>query len=103
MLWSAVLRPARLYSRCHSTISRAQPCQVYFDLSKSSDPSVSTTPDYLTPVQRDQLEGALRVDQAGEVAANYIYKGQLAVLGKDPQSGPLIQVGHPDLQPDFVH
>jgi len=33
----------------------------------------------------------LRVDQAGEVAANYIYKGQLAVLQRDRATAALIQ------------
>jgi ubiquinone biosynthesis monooxygenase Coq7 len=32
------------------------------------------------------------VDQAGEIAANWIYRGQFAVLGRDPRVGPLIQV-----------
>jgi len=31
------------------------------------------------------------VDQAGEVAANWIYRGQHFVLGKQPLTGPLIQ------------
>jgi len=83
------LRPQRIVRRYIS--SRAQPSGVYFDSAKSSDPSVSTTPDNLSAAQRYELESALRVDQAGEVAANYIYKGQLAVLGNDPKSGPLIQ------------
>ena len=42
--------------------------------------------------EKRSLDAALRVDQAGEVAANYIYMGQLAVLGRDPVCGPLIQV-----------
>jgi len=32
----------------------------------------------------------IRVDRAGEVAANWIYSGQSAVLGTDPQVGKLI-------------
>lgn len=101
---TAALRHARLLRRYNSTVSRTQPCQVYFNQAKSSEPSVSTTPDHLSPAQRDELERALRVDQAGEVAANYIYKGQLAVLGQDPQSGPLIKVFHSDYlqEPEFT-
>lgn len=38
------------------------------------------------------LDSALRVDQAGEVAANYIYKGQHFILGRDKATGPMIQV-----------
>ena len=34
----------------------------------------------------------VRVDQAGEIGANWIYKGQMAVLGKDKKVGPIIQV-----------
>jgi ubiquinone biosynthesis monooxygenase Coq7 len=52
---------------------------------------VATTPDDITTAQRDALDRALRVDQAGEVAANWIYKGQLLVLGRDAIAGPIIQ------------
>lgn len=55
-------------------------------------PAVSTTPRNLTPQQRYALDSAIRVDQAGEVAANWIYRGQLFVLGRDLSAGPLIQV-----------
>jgi ubiquinone biosynthesis monooxygenase Coq7 len=65
----------------------------YTDSSNLLDPSVTTTPDNINPVQRAALDSALRVDQAGEVAANWIYKGQLLVLGRDPSVGPIIQVG----------
>ncbi len=34
----------------------------------------------------------IRVDRAGELAANWIYSGQSAVLGTDPQVGKLIRV-----------
>ncbi|QRW27644.1 ubiquinone biosynthesis monooxygenase COQ7 [Rhizoctonia solani] len=37
----------------------------------------------LLHLRTEGLEAALRVDQAGEVAANYIYMGQMAVLGSD--------------------
>jgi ubiquinone biosynthesis monooxygenase Coq7 len=46
----------------------------------------------LSPEQREVLASAVRVDQAGEIAANWIYRGQMAVLGKDPKAGPVIQV-----------
>ena len=67
------------------------PSSAYFDSTRTSDPSVSSTPDDLSPSQRKLLEAALRVDQAGEVAANYIYEGQLAVLRRDPATAALIQ------------
>jgi len=74
-----------------SSQSRPQPSAAYFDPSKTTDPSVTRTPENLTEAQREELQSALRVDQAGEVAANYIYKGQLAVFQRDPKYGPLIQ------------
>lgn len=43
-------------------------------------------------MERATLNSAIRVDQAGEVAANWIYKGQMAVLGRDPTVGRVIQV-----------
>ncbi len=49
-------------------------------------------PDDLSSSQRRVLEAALRVDQAGEVAANYIYAGQFVVLRRDPAAAALIQV-----------
>lgn len=52
---------------------------------------MATTPPDLTQKQRDILDVALRVDQAGEIAANWIYKGQMAVLGRDRTTGPIIQ------------
>lgn len=55
--------------------------------------AVTTSPDGLSSKQRRMLDAALRVDHAGELAANWIYRGQLAVLGKDADVGPLIQVG----------
>ncbi|KAF8892696.1 ubiquinone biosynthesis protein Coq7 [Infundibulicybe gibba] len=48
-------------------------------------------PTVAAPAQREVLDTALRVDQAGEVAANWIYQGQLFVLGHDRTAGPLIQ------------
>lgn len=80
--------------QCRHTLATARPTPsaIYMDPSKSRDPAVATTPDDITVVQREALDSALRVDLAGEVAANWIYKGQLSVLGKDPAVGPLIQV-----------
>ena len=76
-----------------SSHSRPLPSAAYFDPSKGMDPSITQTPENLTEARREELHSALRVDQAGEVAANYIYKGQLAVFQTDPKYGPLIQVG----------
>ena len=87
-----LLRPlTRVRYLSVSLHSQPQPSAMYFDPSKATDPSVTQTPENLTEAQREELQSALRVDQAGEVAANYIYKGQLAVFQRDPQYGPLIQ------------
>lgn len=53
------------------------------------------TPE-LTPVQRRVLERLIRVDQAGELGANYIYRGQHAVvkLKGDKKTTDLVQVSH---------
>lgn len=64
---------------------------VYMDPKKTKDPAVSTTPRNITKEQRAALEAAIRVDQAGEVAANWIYMGQYAVLGREPKTGALLQ------------
>jgi 3-demethoxyubiquinol 3-hydroxylase len=77
----------RLARTTASTASSA-----YTDPSSPQRPAVATTPADITQEQRDFLDAALRVDQAGEVAANWIYRGQMAVLGRDPISGPIIQV-----------
>lgn len=51
------------------------------------------TPE-LTPIQRRVLERLIRVDQAGELGANYIYRGQHAVvaLKSDKKTADLVQV-----------
>lgn len=65
--------------------------------SASPDPATRTSPKDLTPKQRQVLERIVRVDQAGELGANYIYMGQLAVLsrGKDKRVADLVQVRLP--------
>ena len=46
----------------------------------------------LTPNQKKLIDSMIRIDQAGEIGANYIYKGQIAILGNDKKVGPIIQV-----------
>jgi len=46
----------------------------------------------LTPKQKKLIDSMIRIDQAGEIGANYIYKGQIAILGNDKKVGPIIQV-----------
>ncbi|KAF7322762.1 5-demethoxyubiquinone hydroxylase, mitochondrial [Mycena chlorophos] len=70
--------------------SRAQPSAAYLKKANAALPAVSTTP-HISDAQRQQLDSALRVDQAGEIAANYIYMGQMFVLRRDPAMKPLVQ------------
>jgi ubiquinone biosynthesis monooxygenase Coq7 len=84
------LSAARPYSS--SSVKQGLASSVYVEQRPSFSPATHETPSDLTRPEREALEAALRVDQAGEVAANYIYMGQLAVLGRDPRVGPLIQV-----------
>jgi len=83
---AAVARSARSFATATPNASSA-----YTDHSRLNEPAVATTPPDLTQKQRDILDVALRVDQAGEIAANWIYKGQMAVLGRDRTTGPIIQ------------
>ncbi|KAJ6455843.1 COQ7 protein, partial [Mycena sanguinolenta] len=81
-----VLRRSSTWRRAYSAL----PSAIYTDPARRNDPAVRTTPN-LTDVQRQQLDSALRVDQAGEIAANYIYMGQMAVLQRNRAVKPLIQ------------
>lgn len=90
---------ARLYSSGPTSLGLAS--SAYLDQRQPS-PATHETPADLTRPEREGLEAALRVDQAGEVAANYIYMGQLAILGKDPRVGGLIQVRQYCVHRDFV-
>lgn len=74
-----------------STNAYQPPSTAYTSPSHGRDSATQTTPSDLTPSERRALEGALRVDQAGEIAANYIYQGQLAVLSSDKNLGALIR------------
>jgi RecB family exonuclease len=87
-----VARPSRV--RFHSTHADAGSLasDVYTNPSRVPDASVSSTPADLTSAHREILDSSLRVDQVGEVAADYIYRGQLAILKNDPSCGPVIQV-----------
>ncbi|KAF9191413.1 ubiquinone biosynthesis monooxygenase Coq7 [Haplosporangium sp. Z 767] len=60
--------------------------------SSDASPSDSPVPPLrLSKEQRELLEEMIRVDQAGELGANWIYRGQYAVLGSDKKVGPLLQ------------
>ncbi|KAK3825487.1 MAG: ubiquinone biosynthesis protein COQ7-domain-containing protein [Benniella sp.] len=61
--------------------------------SSSTPPADASTvpPLRLSKEQREMLEEMIRIDQAGELGANWIYRGQYAVLGSDKKVGPLLQ------------
>ncbi|EJF62554.1 COQ7 protein [Dichomitus squalens LYAD-421 SS1] len=86
--FSRPLIPRALSSRLRRSYASSS---AYLDPALARHPSVTTTPEDISPKLRHELESALRVDQAGELAANYIYKGQHDVLGRQPLTGPLIQ------------
>jgi hypothetical protein len=72
-------------------VRRSLASAAYIDPVQKGNPAITTTPHNITIQQREVLDNALRVDQAGEVAANWIYQGQLCILGRDPSSAPLIK------------
>ncbi|SCV06098.1 LANO_0H22056g1_1 [Lachancea nothofagi CBS 11611] len=65
------------------------------NLEKSPSSKVSHTHDQFKPLSEAQvayLDRAIRVDQAGELGANYIYAGQYFVLAnKHPHLKPVLQ------------
>ncbi|EJD53386.1 COQ7 protein [Auricularia subglabra TFB-10046 SS5] len=83
---------ATLARRALSTQATSQlPSAAYYAPTRRTEPATGSSPTNLSPQQRRALDAAIRVDQAGEVAANWIYMGQHAVLGRDPATGALIQ------------
>lgn len=77
-----------LYSRTFATTPSTQDAS-----SSSSSETKDVPPLRLSREQRAALEEMIRVDQAGELGANWIYRGQYAVLGSDKKVGPLLEVG----------
>ncbi|KAL7273077.1 ubiquinone biosynthesis monooxygenase Coq7 [Rhizina undulata] len=68
---------------------RAASTAVGSPTSNGVTPSTPSRP--LTDKERDFLQRALRVNQAGELGANLIYEGQYAVLKHDPRLKLLIR------------
>ncbi|KAJ1515215.1 hypothetical protein HMI54_009550 [Coelomomyces lativittatus] len=71
------LKAHRFFSRCLSVTSGKPPLHPFEEMNFSS-------------AQLQKLSEILRVNQAGEIGANYIYQGQLAIFRKDPELTPLI-------------
>ncbi|KAF9584073.1 ubiquinone biosynthesis monooxygenase Coq7 [Lunasporangiospora selenospora] len=57
----------------------------------ATDSPSTEAPLRLSKEQREMLEEMIRIDQAGELGANWIYRGQYAVLGSDKKVGPLLE------------
>lgn len=91
-----------LLTRTLAGTARQLPSKAYTAASKCSNPATESTPSDLRPTERNFLDSALRVDQAGEIAANYIYQGQMAVLCRDREVGKLIQVCVQHIYPHFL-
>lgn len=86
------LRPLQLcLTRRTFAIHRILPSTAYTDAQNPNNPATTTTPNTISVGQRHALDSALRVDQAGEIAAVSIYQGQMAVLGQDAKLKPMLQ------------
>lgn len=90
----------RVLPRCRSVVSASVSTRRVHAVGENATPSTAYPP--LTPEQKELLDSMLRVDHAGELGANWIYKGQLAVLGKDAKVGPVIEVGIAALLPNML-
>lgn len=87
--------------KCSSSLSLTRGFTVLAPLKAKpiSNDSVSTKSksddekfESLSPAQRAYLDRVIRVDQAGELGANYIYRGQIFVLSKSyPHLQPLLK------------
>ncbi|GJJ11995.1 hypothetical protein Clacol_006233 [Clathrus columnatus] len=88
LVGATLVKRARLHSTRIS--NEFTPSDAYFVPDSHTQVATSSTPD-LTKEQRACIDRAIRVDQAGEVAANWIYQGQMAVLGNHREAGPIIQ------------
>ncbi|KAH8108486.1 COQ7-domain-containing protein [Phellopilus nigrolimitatus] len=84
---------ARRFTHANKAFSSEQslPSNAYTDTANVSNASVNST-SKLSRAHHRCLDRAIRVDQAGEIAANFIYQGQAAVLGRDRNVGPVIQI-----------
>jgi len=84
--------PSKVLTGRHiTTKANLKPSAIYLYPRTTPNEATLETPSNLSNDQRVILDSAIRVDQAGEVAANAIYAGQLAVLGKDTRAGSLVQ------------
>lgn len=85
--------PARTLLKL-SVASTPRRIQHAFYTTSNSD-NAAETPNLssrkLTSEELEFIKPMIRVDQAGEIGANFIYMGQMAVLGKDKNLRPILQ------------
>lgn len=86
----SVLRVGLPRTYCRYISYRKNASDAYFSPQIRENSSTSSTPRLPTELQAC-LDSAIRVDQAGELAANWIYRGQMAVLANHKEAGPIIQ------------
>ncbi|KAF8425911.1 ubiquinone biosynthesis protein COQ7-domain-containing protein [Tirmania nivea] len=89
-LYTSSLQPAACQYRAFQ-LSRSAVPFVRHASTESTAASTPQQPRQLTEKERDFLDRALRVNQAGELGANLIYSGQYAVLKHDKRLKPLIR------------
>jgi ubiquinone biosynthesis monooxygenase Coq7 len=102
---STAIRTIAIGSRSVRTFSTAsfKPSSAYTNPLQPRESATTTSPNDLTNGQQELLDTTLRVDQAGEVAANWIYRGQMAILGRHPTAGLIIQVCRSPLLRSLTH
>jgi len=82
---------ARIFTRSLSTAKKPLASDVYTSFTPNTSAAVTSTPT-ISAAQRESLDSSLRINQAGEIAANAIYQGQHLVFRRDKELGPLIKV-----------
>ncbi|KAI8910030.1 ubiquinone biosynthesis protein COQ7-domain-containing protein [Powellomyces hirtus] len=75
----------------YPTSSHPHPAQQQHEQDLPSTSPFRPPPPPLTEQQKAMIAAMLRVDQAGELGANWIYAGQMAVFKSDPKVGPVVQ------------
>ncbi|PVU92486.1 hypothetical protein BB561_003802 [Smittium simulii] len=84
---SKLPKPFFLFSK---NVSLVQLQQHNFYSSQQNQNANPQTKRELTAQEKSLIDRMIRVDQAGETAAVWIYRGQKAILGKDPKLSKLL-------------
>lgn len=85
----------RLTHGMHSLVSSAPLVNIrlafFLILLHTMSSGLKQSAQFLARRRRQMYQRILRVDHAGELGADRIYSGQMAVLASDPTAGPVIQ------------